>query len=76
MIFSYLNRPWHRVHRQVVVGHLGDLMPLEAGGLLDRFLQLGLGTAVSDHVEPLAVAAVLGDAPFVRCEEDGTRYGG
>lgn len=49
------------------MSHLGDLVPFEAGGILDRLLELRPGAAVGDDVEPMAVAPVLGHATFTRC---------
>ena len=66
----------HRVHLQPVVLHLADLMPGEAGRVGDGLLQLRLGGAVGDHVEPVAVAAVLCHTTLVGRQQDGAGLGG
>lgn len=58
------------IHRQVVVGHLRHLVPIEPRGVFDRFLQLRTSVAVGHDVQPVAVAPVLGDAPLVGSEEN------
>ena len=40
--------------------HLGNLMPRESGRVHNRLLKLGRRGAASHHVEPIAVAAILG----------------
>ena len=47
------------------MGHHGNLVPVEAGGRLDRFLEFGLTIAVRDGIQPVAVAAVLGHAVLI-----------
>ena len=45
--------------------HLGDLVPREPGWVFNRLLKLWIAGAVGDYVEPVAVAAILGDATLI-----------
>ena len=47
-----------------------SLRSIKAGGVADRLAELRRRVAVGDDVEPVAVAAVLGDAALVRREQN------
>ena len=66
----YLHRLLQGVYAQEVVGDLGDLVPRVPGGVRDRLLEIRGGCTVGDHVQPVAVAPVLGHAAFVGGKED------
>ena len=53
-------QPFHGVD-----GSLFKSMAREAGGVFDRFMELGLRYAIGDDVEPVTITAVFGDAAFV-----------
>ena len=68
----YLHRLRQGINRKVVVLDLLNFMPWETGWVFDRVLKLGLRLAICDDVEPVAVAAVLGDAALVGRKQDGS----
>jgi hypothetical protein len=41
--------------------YLLNLVPWEAGGVLDRILKTGAGITARDDVKPIAITAVCGD---------------
>src|SRR5260221_11778239 len=47
-----------------------DLMPFEPGGVLDRLLQFRRRAAVRDDIEPITIAAILGDPLLIGRESD------
>ena len=49
-------------------------MPREAGGVFDGFLKLGRGLAIGNHIKPVAIASVFGNAALVRGEEESARW--
>ena len=69
-ILSNLHRLGHRVHFEPVVLHLGDLVPREPGRVSDRLLKFRGARAVSHHIEPEAIASILGNSALVRREQD------
>src|SRR6266851_2756252 len=69
-VVPHFHRPGHRVHVQVVVRHLRDLVPVEPSGIEDRLFQPRRVVAVGDNVEPEAVRPILRDATLVGCQQD------
>ena len=55
------------------MGYLRHFLPFEASRIANGFLQARGGAAISHDIEPVAVSAVFGHSPFVRCEQDGAR---
>src|SRR5205807_3604813 len=73
-LLTHLHRLRQRVYLQPVVLDLRDLVPWEARRVLDGRLELWCVIAVGHDVEPVAIAAVLGNATFIGGEQD--RAGG
>src|SRR5262245_18277294 len=72
-LFPHLHRLRQRVYLQPVVLHLAHLVPWEARRVLDGCLKLWCVVAVGHDVEPVAVTAVLGHAPFVAGKQNRSR---
>src|ERR1035437_5258632 len=72
-LFLQFQRLCHHGHIEPVVFHLLDLVPREPGWVFDGVFQMRLGVAVRDDVKPVQVAPVIGDALFVRRQENGAR---
>src|SRR3990172_4805700 len=52
-LFAHLHRVGHRVHRQVVVGDLRHLVPVESGRVADRLLGPRGLVAIGDDGKPV-----------------------
>lgn len=65
--------PGQGVNLQPVMGHLLYLVPFKPRRVLDRFLKAGIGCAVGDHVEPVAIPLVFGHPSLVWSEQYRSR---
>ena len=75
-VFPNFHRLLESVNAEPVVGDLDDLVPRETGWVFDRLLKLRGAGAVGHHVEPVAFAAVLGDATLVGRQQNAAGGGG
>src|SRR5206468_3069123 len=53
-----------------VVRHLPDFVPIQSAWIFHRILKAWVRVTGRYDVEPITVAAVLGNASFVGCEQD------